>query len=97
MIVEEEQRGQGPSGINVAKSSPRERLNAFARLYPSRAKLAADYLKKRVAMTTEHPQKKHPNPPYRQSAQEPPGRERDMPPKADHGEVLGATGGRPLP
>jgi NAD(P)-dependent dehydrogenase (short-subunit alcohol dehydrogenase family) len=37
-------------------------------------------------MPTENPQTKHPNPPYPQPKQEPPGSERDMSPKADHGE-----------
>jgi NAD(P)-dependent dehydrogenase (short-subunit alcohol dehydrogenase family) len=36
-------------------------------------------------MTTKDPQKKHPNPHYPQPIQEPPGSERDMSPKADHG------------
>ena len=37
-------------------------------------------------MPTENPKTKHPNPPYPQPKQEPPGSERDMSPKADHGE-----------
>jgi NAD(P)-dependent dehydrogenase (short-subunit alcohol dehydrogenase family) len=37
-------------------------------------------------MPAENPQTKHPNPPYPQPKQEPPGSERDMSPKADHGE-----------
>ena len=37
-------------------------------------------------MPAENPQTKHPNPPYPQLKQEPPGSERDMSPKADHGE-----------
>ena len=37
-------------------------------------------------MRTETPPTKHPKPPYPQPKQEPPGTERDMFPKADHGE-----------
>lgn len=64
----------------------RERLHRFRTAVSVHCNAGSRILKKQTAMPTKDPQKKHPNPPYRQPMQEPPGSERDMSPKADHGE-----------
>jgi NAD(P)-dependent dehydrogenase (short-subunit alcohol dehydrogenase family) len=64
----------------------RERLHRFRTAVSVHCNAGSRILKKQTAMPTKDPQKKHPNSPYRQPMQEPPGSERDMSPKADHGE-----------